>query len=232
MRTAWIQLLLGATAAWVASSCCSLPEHNIGSLTESLASEAAANLVHEFQTGGGSLEGQKLALVVRENPIRVALTDRTVDSLASEGQITLETVRKLFEGERRNYEVELTVDVAAAVEAGVLDQLATSGAWVFPSQSVDAVLVSMGIDRVERLLEPAVMDRFREQVRSEGGDPIDGLLVAVHYGDQHKDSAGLDHLVRLNYIDIRPRSVRPVRSQSRRETAELHGILRSLDQGP
>lgn len=208
-------------------------DKNAGTIACELATEAATKVVEQFASNGSTIEGQKLALIVRQQPIRMAMpvTTRRAPSGNSFGLGDLVN-SAMGEVSYEQNEVELTADIKSAVEEGVIQALMPGRAYVFASASVDSILESMGVRDAQQLLVPDTFDKFKERIRADAGQStLDGLLIAVHSGDQVKRSKSLDFKVRITYVDMRPIPTAPVIGVSNISRGDAEGIFRPVD-GP
>ncbi len=228
--------LLAFTAVGTLPSCQTGPaaakdsDKNVATIATELSGEAAARVVDQFARSGGTIEGQKLALIVRQQPIRMAMpvTRREAPSGASFGLGDLINSAVGTETYEQN-EVELTADIKSAVEEGVVQTLMPARAHVFASASIDSILQSMGIRDAQQLLVPETFDQFKERIRAEAGQQtLDGLLIATHSGDQVKRSKSLDFKVRITYVDMRPMPTAPIIGVSDISRGEAEGIFRPI----
>lgn len=206
-------------------------DKNAGTIASELAVEAATKVIEQFAKNGGTIEGQKLALIVRQTPIRMAMPV-TTHRAPSGNSIGLGELVNSAMGEV-NYEqneVQLTADIKSAVEEGVIQALMPERAYVFASAAVDSILESMGVRDAQQLLVPDTFDRFKERIRAEAGQStLDGLLIAVHSGDQVKRSSSLDFKVRITYVDMRPMPTAPLIGVSSISRGDAEGIFRPVD---
>ncbi len=207
-------------------------DKNAATIATELAGEAAAKVIEQFARSGSTIEGQKLALIVREQPIRMArpVTRRQAPSGSSIGLGDLVN-SAIGTQTYEQHEVQLTADIKSAVEEGVVQALMPARAYVFASASIDSILEAMGVRDAQQLLVPETFDRFKELIRAEAGNQtLDGLLIATHSGDQVKRSNSLDFKVRITYVDMRPMPTAPVIGVSRISRGDAEGIFRPIDE--